>query len=174
MAMEAEAVIHAIQWLAFQRDTQITNAIILTDPLNLLRKVKSGMGCPGCHTDMLCLRLHRLLWTCPGHVSLRGNERADRLGSSADNTSGEQLSRAEVLRGLRSFLNMYRPEHHSTVRLKEKEWRKESADIPISEVGNDLCSIIQTLVLSRGQPWGHCREMGRSAFGAFPSATKPS
>ena len=48
------------------------------------------------------------------------NERTDRLASTADITSGLQLGRAEVLRGLRNFLNMDRPEHHSIVRLKER------------------------------------------------------
>ena len=44
--MEVEAVTHAIQWLASQRDARITHAIILTDSMNLLQKVESGMGCP--------------------------------------------------------------------------------------------------------------------------------
>ena len=35
-------------------------------------------------------------------------------------TSGLQLGSAEVPRGLRDFLNMDRPEHHSTNRLKER------------------------------------------------------
>ena len=46
LTMEVEAVTHAIQWLASQRDAQITHAIILTDSMNLLQKVESGMGCP--------------------------------------------------------------------------------------------------------------------------------
>ena len=45
LTMEVEAVTHAIQWLVSQRDAQITDAIILTDSLNLLQKVKSGMDC---------------------------------------------------------------------------------------------------------------------------------
>ena len=46
LTMKVEAVTHAIQWLASQRDAQITHAIILTDSMNLLQTVKSGMGCP--------------------------------------------------------------------------------------------------------------------------------
>ena len=46
LTMEVEAVTHAIQWLASQRDARITHAIILTDSMNLLQKVESGMGCP--------------------------------------------------------------------------------------------------------------------------------
>ena len=87
LTMEAEAVTYAIQWLAFQRDTQITHAIILTDSMNLLQKVESGKSCPNWYTAMQGLRL---------------------------------LGRAEVLRCLRNFLNMDRPEHHSIDRLKER------------------------------------------------------
>ena len=36
LIMEVEAVTHAIQWLASQRDARITHAIILTDSMNLL------------------------------------------------------------------------------------------------------------------------------------------
>ena len=49
LTMEVEAVTHAIQWLASQRDARITHAIILTDSMNLLQKVESGMGCPDRH-----------------------------------------------------------------------------------------------------------------------------
>ena len=38
LTMEVEAVTHAIQWLASQRDARITHAIILTDSMNLLQK----------------------------------------------------------------------------------------------------------------------------------------
>ena len=127
LTMEVEAVTHAMQWLASQRGTQITHAIILTDSMNLLQKLESGMGCPDWHTAMHSLRLQRLLWIyCPGHAGVSGNERADRLASTADITSGLQLGRAEVLRGLRKFLNMDRPEHHSIDRLKERGVEKGS------------------------------------------------
>ena len=42
LTMEVEAVTHAIQW----------HAVILTDSMNLLQKVESGMGCPDWHTAM--------------------------------------------------------------------------------------------------------------------------
>ena len=54
------------------------------------------------------------------------NERADRLASTADITSGLQHGGAEVLRGLRSFLNMNRPELHSIDHLKERGVEKGS------------------------------------------------
>ena len=121
LTMEVEAVTHAIQWLASQRDAQITHAIIHTDSMNLLQKVESGTGCSDGHIALHSLRLQRLLCIyCPGHAGVSGNEWAHRLASITDITSGLQLGRAEVLRGLRNFLNMGRPEHHSIDRLKEK------------------------------------------------------
>ena len=67
------------------------------------------------------LRLQRLLWIyCPGHAGVSGNELADRLANTADITSGLQLGRAEVLRGLRNFVNMDRQEHRSIDRLEER------------------------------------------------------
>ena len=87
--------------------------------MNLLQKVESGMGCPDWHTAMHSLRLQRLLRIlCPGWAGISGNKRTDRLASTAYITSGLQLGRAEVFGGLRNFLNMDRPEHHTTDRLK--------------------------------------------------------
>ena len=115
------------------------------ESVNLLQKVESGLGCPDWHTAMHGLSPQRLLWIyCPGHTGASGNEWTDRLASTADitlNNFGLQLGRAEVLRGLRNFLNKDRPEKHSIDHLKEKgEGRKEAADIPPSKVENDLCS----------------------------------
>ena len=62
LTMEVETVTHAIQWLASHHDTHITHAIILTDSMNLLQKVESGMGCPVWLTAMHFLQLQRLLW----------------------------------------------------------------------------------------------------------------
>ena len=87
----------------------LSHAIILTDSMNLLQKMESQMGCPDWHTAVHSLRLQRLVWIyCPGCTGVSGNERAGRLASTADITSGLQLGRAEVLRGLRNFLNMDR------------------------------------------------------------------
>ena len=157
LTMEVEAVTHAIQWLVSQRDEQITHAIILTGAISILQRMESAMSCPDWHTAMHSLRLHRLLRIyCPGHAGVSGNERTDRLASTADITSGLQLGRAEVLRGLRNFLNMDRPEHHSNDCQKERGVEKEATDILPSKVENSLRSTRQILALYRGQPWGGC------------------
>ena len=117
--------------IASQRDAQITHAVILTDSKNLTQKVKSGMGSLDWHTAMHSLWLQRLLWIyCPGHAGVSGNERADRLASTADITYGLQLVRVKALRGLRNFLNTERPEHHSIDHLKERGMEKGSCRHP--------------------------------------------
>ena len=37
---------HALRWIASRGDSQTVQSIILTDSMNLLQKVKSGMGSP--------------------------------------------------------------------------------------------------------------------------------
>ena len=113
--------------------------------MNLLQKVESEMGFPDWQTAMHSLRLQRLLWIyCPCHAGISGNERADRLANTANITTGLQLGRAEVLRGLRNFQNMDIPEHHSIGYQKEKEWRKEAVNIAPSEVGRKRSVFNQT------------------------------
>ena len=153
----------------------ITHAIILTDSMNLLQKVESGMGCPDWHTAMQGLRLQRLLWIyCPGHAGVSGNERADRLASTADITSGLQLGRTEVLRGLRNFLSTDKPEHHSIDRLKERGVEKGSG--PHSTLqGRERSVFNQTNIgtVSRAT-LGRLLRDGAERVWAFPSATMPS
>ena len=85
------------------------------------------MGCHNRHTAKHRLCMQRLLWIyCLGHTGASGNEQADRLASTVDITSGLQLGRVEVFRGLRNALNMDRLKHHSTDRLKEREVEKGS------------------------------------------------
>ena len=175
LTMEVEAVTYAIQWLASQRDAQIPHAIILTDSMNLLQKVESGMSCPDWHTAMHSLRLQRLLWIyCPGHAGVSGNEQADRLASTADITSGLQLGRADVLRGLRDSLNMDRPEHHSIVLPEGKRSgeRKPPTSIlqgrerPVFNQANIDTVLRATL--------GRLLRDGAERVWAFPCATMPS
>ena len=114
--------------MSSQLDVQLSHASILTHLMNLLQKVESEMSCPDWHTVMHSLRLQRLLWLyCPGHAGVNGNERADRLASTADVTADLQLGRPEVLRGLRNFLKMDRLKHNSIDRLKERGVEKGSA-----------------------------------------------
>ena len=143
--------------------------------MNLLQKVESGMGCPDWHTAMHSLQLQRLLWIyCPGHAGVSGNERADRLASTADITSGLQLGRAEVLRGLRNFLSTDKPEHHSIDRLKERGVEKGSGRHSTLK-GRERSVFNQANIgtVSRAT-LGRLLRDGAERVWAFPSATMSS
>ena len=104
----------------------------------------------------------------------QGNERADRLASTTDITSGLQLGRAEVLRGLRNFLNIDRPEHHSTDRLKERGVEKRNGRHSNLR-GRERSVLYQTNIgtVSRAT-LGRLLRDGAERVWAFPSATMPS
>ena len=73
--MEVEAVTHAHRWIASRGDIQATHAIILTDSMNLLQKVKSGMGSPDWNVSMVDIHLRKLLRVyCSGHARVKGND----------------------------------------------------------------------------------------------------
>ena len=104
---------------------------------------------------------------CPWHAGVSGNERADRLASSADITSGLQFGRAEVLRLSEAWGTFWTWTGQSITALiawRKEEWRKEVANIPPSMVENNLCSTRQILALFWGQPWGDCWDMGQSVM----------
>ena len=66
------------QFRLFHNHTTIRRGRILwwTDPMNLLQKVKFGMGCPDKQTAMHSLRLQRLPWAYyPGHSGVKQRNR---------------------------------------------------------------------------------------------------
>ena len=112
--------------------------------------------------------------SCPGHAAVSGNEQADRLASTADITSGLQLGRAEVLRGLRNFLSADKPEHHSIDRLKERGVEKGSGGHSTLQ-GRERSVFNQANIgtVSRAT-LGRLLRDGVERVRAFPSATMPS
>ena len=87
--MEVEAVTHFLGWIASRGDRRTTHAIILTDSMSLLQKVKSGMGSPDWNVLMVDIHVRKLLWVyCPGHAGVEGNDQADRLVGKATITYG--------------------------------------------------------------------------------------
>ena len=117
-------------------------------------------------------RPQRPLWIyCPGHAGVSGNERANRLASTADITSGLQFGRSEVLRGLRNFLNTDRPEHHSIDRPKERGVEKGSGRHSILQ-GRERSVFNQTNIgtVSRATS-GRLLRDGAERVWAFPSTT---
>ena len=136
--------------------------------MNLLQKVESGMGCPDWHTAMHSLWLQWLLWiSCPGHAGVSGNQRVDRLASTADIASGLRLGRAGCLEAWGTFRTWSGRSITTLITWRKKEWRKEVGDIPPSKIRNNLCSTRQTMALFWEQPWGDCWETGHSTYGPF-------
>ena len=86
-------------------DSQTTHAIILTDSMSLLQKVKIGMGSLEWNVSIVNIHLRKLLRVyCPGHAGVKGNDRAYRLAGKAALASGMLLGRSEVMRSLRHYL----------------------------------------------------------------------
>ena len=79
----------------------------------------------------------------------RGHEQADRLANITDITTGLQVGKAEVLKGLRDFLNMDRSDHLSNDHLKER-------GVSTLQGWNNRWSTTPTLVPFWRQLWGDC------------------
>ena len=129
LTMEVEAVSNALSWLVSRNDVRDTHAIILTDSMNILHKIQTGMSTPEWQSSMSKLHLKRLLWVyCPGHAGVKGNERADRLAGQAKVSGSMKLGRSEVLRGLRRELKSLTEaeEHHTVDRLRERGVKRGS------------------------------------------------
>ena len=116
-----------------------------------------------------------LLWIyCPGHAGVSGNERADRLASTENITSGLLLGRAEVLRGLRNFLNMDRSENHGIDLLKERGVEKGSGRHSILQ-GRERSVFNQANTGTDSRATlGRLLRNGAERVWAFPSATMSS
>ena len=126
--MEVEAVTRALHWLASKDISHKTHAVILTDSMNLLQKVKAGMIRSEWLDPLQHIRLKKITWMyCPGDAGVKGNERADRLPGTATIQEGLLLGKSEVLRQLRKILQANdQAQHHSIDRLQERGVRKGS------------------------------------------------
>ena len=81
MAMEVKAATEALRFLS---ETQHRKAVIVTDSMSMLQKIKRGLF----YTDWWSLirrsQLQIITWLfCPGHSGVQGNERADKLAGDA-------------------------------------------------------------------------------------------
>ena len=123
------------------------------------------MGCSDWHTVFRCKDF--LGSTCLVLLELEGI----RLAHTADIIPGLHLGRAEVLRGLRNFLNMDRSEHHSTDRPKERGMEKGSGRHSTVR-GRDRSVFNQTTIGTVSMR--RLLRDGAEPVCAFPRVTKPS
>merc|ERR1712121_308086 len=153
-----------------------TKAVILTDSMNLLQKVKTGMIRSEWLDALQRIRLKEITWMyCPGHVGVKGNERADRLAGTATIQGGLLLGKSEVLRQLRKVLQTKdQPQHHSVDRLQERGVQKGSGRW-LTLGGWDRAITNQTSVLSISRTTlRKLLKNGAERIWAFPSALMPS
>ena len=71
LTMETEAVTHALYWIISRGDSQTAHAIILSDSVSLLQKVKSGMPTPArvnVRHPLSETLVDVLRWTCQNEV----------------------------------------------------------------------------------------------------------
>ena len=118
-ALWTRALVGPLQADSHQDHT--THAVILTDSISLLQKVKSGMGSPDWKVLINDIHLRKFLWfDCPGHAGIKGYDWADRRADNATLTSGLLLRRSAVLRSLRHYLQEQSQGHHTIDRLEER------------------------------------------------------
>ena len=86
------------------------------------------MGRPDWNVSMVDIPFRKLLWVyCPGHASVKGNDRADRLAGKATITKGMRLGRSEVPRRLRHNLRTQSQGHRTIDRFEERDVERENA-----------------------------------------------
>ena len=165
--MEEEAVTHALHWIASRGDSRTTHAIILTDLMSLLQKVKNGMGSPDWNVSMVDIHLRKPLWVyCPGHAGVKGNDRADtESGGQSNPHNGLLLGRSEMFRSLRHYLRA-----QSLDRLEERGGERGSARRS-SLTGRERAIVSQTntRTVSKAMLRKLLRD-GAERIRAFPSA----
>ena len=80
-------------------------AILDTDSMNLLKKVKPWIWITGWLMSLFDIHPLNFLWIyCPWYTGVKGNNRADRLEGKATITNGVRLGRSDVLRSLIHYL----------------------------------------------------------------------
>ena len=151
-----------LRWIASRGDSRTKHAIILTDSMSLLPKVKSRMGSP-----VVNIHLQKLLCVyCPGHAGVKGNDRTDRLAGKASLTSGLLLGRFEVLRSLRHYLRAQNLGHHDIDCLEETGVERRS-----SLKGRERGVVNQTNIGTISKvTFGKLLRDGLERIWAFPSA----
>lgn len=102
MRMEVEAVTAALHWIS---GTSFTGAVVVSDSQSMLHKIQKGRFRYEWMSSIEVSNLQRLTWIyCPGHAGVYGNERADRLASTASIVGELKMDKGDILRSLRDSL----------------------------------------------------------------------
>ena len=99
LTMETMAVTKALAWLCTQ---EYTHACILSDSMNMLKKIQTGLVRHEWILSLNASRMTRLTFIfVPGHAGVQGNERADYLADGATITIGPALDISDVINAMR-------------------------------------------------------------------------
>ena len=100
--MEVTAITKALEWV---QTTQHTHALVVTDSMSTLEKIRGGSLHSDWRDPIRNSKLKKLTWLfCPGHAGVLGNERADQLAGSAPITGTLTLDPATVIDNVKESL----------------------------------------------------------------------
>ena len=143
-----EAVTHALRWVASKGDSQTTNATVLTDSMNLLRKSEKSNRKPYLTNDNVQqIHLQRSLRIySPGQAGVKENDYTDRMTDKVTITSSLRPGRSKVLRSLRPFLwaqTETTTQDRSPQESGSKKKKKRRSTIPFNWTRYSPCQIGQ-------------------------------
>ena len=111
MSMEIKAI---TELLAFLRDSHIRKAIVVTDSMSTLEKIKKKLLYADWVELINASQLQAITWIfCPGHAGVLGNERADSLAGTAEINNELTLDPPAVMAHVREHLAAHRPPSNS-------------------------------------------------------------
>ena len=120
MSMEIKAVTEALLYL---KNSQYQNAVIVSDSMSTLQKVKKKLMYADWIPAIKDSQLQSLKWLfCPGHSGVQGNERADTLAGTAAVDNNITLDPPTVMAHVREHLcsNREPSSSYTLQRLHEK------------------------------------------------------
>ena len=131
LTMEVVAVTKAMAWMETQN---AENVCILTDSMNMLRKVENGWIRNEWNNSVKNSQIKRITFIyVPGHAGCRGNERADKLAEKASVTQcdGNGMDRADIVNAVKDIFRTEESKEegnsYSCTRMKMMEVKKGSA-----------------------------------------------
>ena len=108
-------------------------AILDTDSMNLLKKVKPWIWITGWLMSLFDIHPLNFLWIyCPWYTGVKGNNWAERLDGKATITNDVRLGRSDLLRNLKHYLRAQSQGHYTINQLEalyDLPWKAEKGRV---------------------------------------------